>query len=179
MPFRMSLKSSDISTIEKPVQQLDGQCHDFALAVRPHKAVIGLESFEHQPETVVLPAQDLDAIASPVGKHVERGIHRIQMHRLLDENRQTVHAVPEIDGIAVQVNFQSFVEPEHGILPNIWTTVLSSSMLAALRSSSTPFDSRTCSESVIDGAGDTGDDGSASGDDTTGTNAEQDSADGR
>ncbi|CAH2791455.1 MAG: hypothetical protein CBARDCOR_4716, partial [uncultured Caballeronia sp.] len=29
--------------------------------------------------------------------------------------------------------FQVFVEPEHGILPNIWTTVLSSSMVSLHR----------------------------------------------
>src|ERR1700712_4961046 len=175
MAFRMPLKSSNVGTFEKPVQQIDGQRHDFGFAVRPDKAIIGLESLEHEPETVVLPAQDLDAIASPVGKDVERGIHGIQAHRLFDENRQTVHSVPEIDRVAVQVHLQIFVEPEHGILPNIWTTVLSSSMLAALRSSSTPFDSRTCSESVI-GAVVVNTSGNGGTDDveTTGTNAEVD-----
>src|ERR1700684_505659 len=180
MAFRMPLKSSNVGTFEKPVQQIDGQRHDFGFAVRPDEAVIGLESLEHEPETVVLPAQDLDAIASPVGKNVERGIHRIQAHRLFDENRQTVHSVPEIDGIAVQIHLQIFVEPEHGILPNIWTTVLSSSMLAALRSSSTPFDSRTCSESVIGAvAVNTSGNGGTDGAETTGTNAEGDGADKR
>jgi hypothetical protein len=173
----MTLERSDVGTPEKPVQQLDGQCHDLAIVIRPDKAIIGLESLEHEPETVVLPAQDLDAIASPVGKDVERGIHGIQAHRLFDENRQTVHSVPEIDGIAVQVHLQIFVEPEHGILPNIWTTVLSSSMLAALRSSSTPFDSRTCSERVIGAvAVNTSGNGGTDDVETTGTNAEVDGA---
>jgi hypothetical protein len=177
MAFRMPLKSSNVGTFEKPVQQIDGQRHDFGFAVRPDEAIIGLESLEHEPETVVLPAQDLNAIASPVGKNVERGIHRIQAHRLFDENRQAIHAVTEIDRVAVQVNFQVFVEPEHGILPNIWTTVLSSSMLAALRSSSTPFDSRTCSERVIGAvAVNTSGNGCTDDVETTGTNAEVDGA---
>lgn len=88
----MTLERSDVDTPEKPVQQFDGQCHDLAIVIRPDEAIIGLESLEHEPETVVLPAQDLDAIASPVGKNVERGIHGIQAHRLFDENRQTVHS---------------------------------------------------------------------------------------
>src|SRR5258708_29733226 len=140
MALRMPLKSSNVGTFEKPVQQIDGQRHGLGFAVRPDEAIIGLESLEHEPETGVLPAQDLDAIASPVSKNIERGIHRIQAHRLFDENRQAVHSVPEIDRIAVQVHLQIFVEPQHRILPNIWTPVLSSSILASLGSSSTPLD---------------------------------------
>ena len=43
MAFRMPLKSSNVGTFEKPVQQIDGQRHDFGFAVRPDEAIIGLD----------------------------------------------------------------------------------------------------------------------------------------
>ncbi|MDR5776627.1 MULTISPECIES: hypothetical protein, partial [unclassified Caballeronia] len=62
-----------------------------------------------------------------------------------------VHAVAEVDRIAVQVDLQIIVEPEHGILPSIWTTVVSSSMVASAMSNSTPLGKRMCKATVIDG----------------------------
>src|SRR5690242_21307447 len=44
--------------------------------------------FRSQPEAVPIPAEDLDSITTPIAEHVERSIHRVQSHRLFDENRQ-------------------------------------------------------------------------------------------
>ncbi|WP_373422038.1 hypothetical protein [Burkholderia gladioli] len=96
---------------------------------------------------------------------------------MFDQDRQSVDTYAEVDRIAMQIDFQLFVEPEHGNLPSIWTIVASSSRLAFPRSNSTPLGSRTCTAIAISNSGDRGGDGCC-GADITGTNADGDSGEG-
>src|SRR5579864_458497 len=164
-PPWMAMDGGNVVAVEQRVQQIGCQGHDFGLVAGPDE-VLCLKSLRHKPEPAAIPAEDLDAVATPVPEDVKRGVHWIEPHGLLDEDRETVHAVAEINRIAVEVNFEAYVEPEHGSLPSICTTVVNSSMLALPRSSSTPLDRRTCNESVISNAGANG-----NGAGTTGTKA--------
>ncbi|KGD55089.1 AMP-binding enzyme family protein [Burkholderia pseudomallei] len=130
-----------------PVQLLRAE-RDRVAAVQPDEAV-GFESLEQQPEAVAAPAENLDAITTSIAEHKQRRDHEVQVHRLFDQDRQSVDAHAEVDRIAMQVDLQPFVEPEQGGLPSIWITVASSLTLASPRSNSTPFDRRTCNESAI------------------------------
>src|ERR1700741_565955 len=142
----MSTDRGDVIAIEQRVQHAGRQRHYIGLVVGPDKTAC-FKAFRHQPEATSIPTDKLDPVTTAVSEDIKRGVHRVQMHGLLDENREAVHAVAEIDRIAVQVHFQVFVEPEHGILPRIWISVVSSSMVAMALpiSSSTPLASRTCS----------------------------------
>jgi hypothetical protein len=62
--------------------------------------------------------QHFFAITSLIPKDVHRLGERIQPEGLLDQDRQTVEADPEVDGLAMQVDLQSFIEAEHRSLPS-------------------------------------------------------------
>lgn len=115
-----------------------------------------------------------DAIEDPLYRAIG-GSGEVLRGQVFDQDRQPVDAHAEVDRIAMQVDLQPFVEPEHGSLPSIWITVASSSTLASPRSNSTPFDRRTFNESAINdvsGGGSTGKTaGAVDGAVTTGTNA--------
>lgn len=117
-PLCMSPDRRNVIAVEQRVQQVGCHRHDLGLIIRPDE-VARLQSFNHQPETATVPEENLDAVTTPVPEDVKRGVHRVQLHRLLNEDRQAVHAVAEIDRVTVQVNLQIFVEPEHGNLPRI------------------------------------------------------------
>ena len=104
----MSADRSDVIAIEQRVQRRWRQCYDLGLPVGPDETAC-FKALRHQPETTTIPTDDLDPVTAAVSEDIKRGVHRVQMHGLLDENRQAVHAVAEIDGIAVQVDFQAFV----------------------------------------------------------------------
>lgn len=121
----MLLDHSQVDAVEQPVQLLDCECDGLG-SRRPGKA-IGFKSLEEQPEAVAASAEYLDAIAAPVAEYEQSRSHRVQVHRLLNQDRQAVDTHAEVDRLAMQVHFQPFVEPEHGNLPSIWTIVSSSS----------------------------------------------------
>src|ERR1700744_2192537 len=171
--LRMSPDRGDVVTLEQRVQHIGRQLHDLGLVVGPDEAA-RLQAFHKKPEAAAIPGQYFYTIAPPVAEDVKRSVHRVQPHRLLDENRKTVHAVAEINGVAVQVHLQVVVEAEHGSLPRIWTSVVSSSMvaIASPSSSATPFDSRTCNASVSVGGSNVLDNVVDGGAAMTGTNAD-------
>ena len=57
--------------------------------------------FISNPESVALPAQNLDAVAPLVAEHEERLLERVHAEHLLDRDGQTVQADAEVDGLAV------------------------------------------------------------------------------
>src|SRR5579859_295444 len=133
----MLLDHGQVDAVEQPVQLLGAE-RDCVASVRPDEA-IGFESLEQQPEAVAAPAENLDSIAPAVAEDEQRRGHRVQAHRLFDQDRQSVDAHAEVDWIAMQINLQPFVEPEHGSLPSICTTAVSSSKFAGPNSKETPF----------------------------------------
>ncbi|SOY75946.1 hypothetical protein CBM2609_P350019 [Cupriavidus taiwanensis] len=76
-------------------------------------------------------------------------VKRVEQHRLLHQNRQPVDPHPEVHRLAMQEYLQPAVEPEHGILPSIWTIIVSPGRSAWLRSSSTPLGNRTSNATAI------------------------------
>ena len=129
----MALHDADVDALEQPVQLLHRQRRHH-ISRRPDEAVL-LQAFEQQPVAVAVPAQDLHAVAPPVAEHVRAGCERIQAQRLLHQQCQAVDVQPEVDGLAVEVDLQGFVEAEHRSLP-IPSMSLSTPSRSAPRSSS-------------------------------------------
>ncbi|MFM0069512.1 hypothetical protein PQR07_41040, partial [Paraburkholderia aspalathi] len=60
------------------------------------------EPFQQEPEAVLIPEKQFDAIPPAIGEPVDGSGKRIERGCLFDNRRQPVNALPEIDWIAVQ-----------------------------------------------------------------------------
>lgn len=134
---------SEVDAFEQPVPLLDRQARHL-VGCGPDEAVL-LQALHQQPEAVALPAQNLDAVALAVAEDVHAGGKGIEPQGLFDEHGQTVDAQPEVDGFAVQVDRQPFVETEHRRPPRMSSTADSAARSQELRSMTIPLGSVACS----------------------------------
>lgn len=135
MPLRMPARSAGVDTVQQPLQLLDRQRRHRRLT-RPSKT-ISLEPFEEEPESIVVPAERLDAVRPPVAKHVHRLRKRIKSQGLLNQRRQAVDRFTEVHCVAVQMHFQPFVEAEQQRAPSASITAFTSSPSRPPHSSAT------------------------------------------
>ncbi|MEX3605418.1 MAG: hypothetical protein VB142_01395 [Burkholderia sp.] len=89
------------------------------------------------PNPVSLVPHQLDTIGPTVAESVHHSPERVELHRLLDQHRQPVDALAEIDCIPMQVHLHFVVEAEHAVLSNEFIIAVSRSTSALVRKNST------------------------------------------
>src|SRR5690606_28126109 len=110
------------------------------------------QALQQQPEAVALPDENLHPVGSAVTKHVQRAPERIELKRLLDQRRQPVDALPEVHRLAVNIDLQRRIEPEHQRRPisaSITLRISFASVASQQSSSATPLGSRARSLGAI------------------------------
>ena len=86
----------------------------------------------------------ITALSVPLlGEHVGARRERIQPEGLFHQQCQAVDVQPEVNGLAVQVDLQRFVETEHRSLPSPSTSLITPSRSLPRMSSVAPLGRRT------------------------------------
>src|SRR5208282_362509 len=65
---------------------------------------MALQTLVPEDEAVALPEQELELVAPPVDEAKQRGAHRLQLHRLLDQKREPIDLPSHVHRCAVQIH---------------------------------------------------------------------------
>lgn len=126
----------DVDAVKQPVQLFGGQLDHYLRLPGPDETV-GLEPFHHQPEARAIVQQQLDPVAAAIMEGEHGAGKRIELHGLLDQRHQAVHASPEVDRRAVQVDPRVGVKPEHQCAPRAAIIAVTSAASCPVHSNST------------------------------------------
>ena len=96
----MGMPVLQVEAIEQPIQLLSAQAnHALCRRSWPMEAIF-FQALLPQAETIALPIEDLDLVLTPVGEHEQPLGKRVLLQRLLDQYRQAIYPLAEIDRIA-------------------------------------------------------------------------------
>ena len=105
----------EIKTVEHPVEFLDGQDNRFVHHVGRRFETFGLQALEPKAEAVALPVQNLHPVAWLVEEDEKHRVEHRDFDVQLDQGRQTVNGLSEVDGLGVEIHFFNFcVGAHHG-----------------------------------------------------------------
>jgi len=120
----MGLHASDIVAIEQPVQLLGGERNQFVNALaRPVEAGF-FQALLPQAEATAFPVEHLDTVSTSVAEHKEMLGERVEAETVLNQHRQAVDTLAEVDGIPAQIDHRQVIRwPHHGSAATVRSTV--------------------------------------------------------
>ena len=94
------------------MQLLHGQLDHSRIIARPDET-FAFQPLVQEPEAIAAPAQQLDAVASAVGKDVDGAGKRIESEIMLHQRGQSVNALAKVDHIAMHVYRQVRIQAKY------------------------------------------------------------------
>ncbi|PII39395.1 hypothetical protein T190_05715 [Sinorhizobium meliloti CCBAU 01290] len=103
----------DIDAVENPVKLLSRKRHHRRLPAWPSEPIFG-QSLQDHHKTGPIEEQELQTVTAAIAKGKDRRRKRVELHRLLHQDRKAVDAGAEVDRFAVQVDLEISAQSEHG-----------------------------------------------------------------